>query len=323
MLSSKKRAFRPQTILFGLLLLSAAALLAISPKRYAGACAEGIALWATAVLPALFPFLVLSSLLAGPGSKLADRLSPLMRKLRLPAAAAVCFFLSLLCGYPVGSRTLRDLSEQGSIPREGVLRTAVLCSTSGPMFLLGTVGGALYGSAAAGAVLFASHLLGVLAVCLLLMPFAKRLPPSSPPRRRGRATLYDSVHSAVISVLCFGGFIALFYVLGQMLTDIGALRPFEAFFSRILRPFGGEALAEGAVYGLIEATHGCASLAAAGGRLALPLTAFIVTFGGGSILAQQLAFLTPIGVKAPLFIGIKALQGTAAFFICLALSSLL
>ncbi len=306
-------------------LVCAAALLAVSPQKYTGACAEGIALWAKAVLPALFPFLVFSALLSRAGAAPSRKLAPLMRKARLPAAAALCFFLSAISGYPVGSRAVADCARRGEIPRGALLRTALLCSTSGPMFLLGTVGGTLYGSARAGAILLSAHLLSALLLCLLTLPFSKRLPEERPQPLRGdengkSLSFADGVCGAVTSVLCVGGFVALFYVIGQMLADIGALQPAQAIFTLLFR--GAEnahALAAGLTRGLLEGTQGCAALAAAGSPLSLPLTAFVVTFGGASILAQQLAFLCPAGVKALPFIGLKAVQGILAFSLAAAI----
>lgn len=306
-------------------LLCAALLLSLSPQKYAGACAEGIALWAKAVLPALFPFLVLSALLSRTGAGAAHKLAPLMRRVRLPGAAALCFLISALSGYPVGSRTVADCAERGELPPDTLLRTAALCSTSGPMFLLGTVGGALYGSARAGAILLAAHLASALLLCLLTLPFSKKIPANERDFPRGKAmeksiSFSESVQGAVLSVLCVGGFVALFYVIGQMLGDIGALRPAEALFALLFSPAeNAQALAAGLTRGLLEATQGCAALAAAGGSLALPLTAFVVTFGGASILAQQLAFLSPAGIKALPFIVMKAAQGILAFLLCLLL----
>ena len=69
------------------------------------------------------------------------------------------------------------------------------------------------------------------------------------------------------------------------------------------------------MYGLIEATRGCAALAAADAA-GLPFAAFAITFGGASILAQQLAFLRPVGVRAGRFIAVKAAQGCAAALFC-------
>lgn len=300
-----------------------------APQRYSAACLSGIALWAKAVLPALFPFFVLTAVLTrlGAANASARLLAPLARKFRLPGIAAYCFLLSALSGYPVGSRLVADLTEGGALPKESAARVAVLCSTSGPMFLVGSVGGAMFQSAAAGAVLLASHILGILAVCLLALPFARkpvreRRQNVLPTAAKADDVLRESVHGAVISILCVGGTIALFYVFVQALADVGALGLLARPLARLLRPFGAEQLADGFVSGLLEATRGCAALAGAGGALALPLCAFLVTFGGACILAQQLGYLRRAGVGSGFFVACKALQGAAAFAICLGLSAL-
>lgn len=374
----QKKPFRAKTprrrrlpaALLSALLLFLLCLLFTAPARYAEACIQGMALWAKAVLPALFPFLILTGLLTklGAAQKLADRLSPLTEKIGLPGSAAYCLLVSLLSGYPVGSRTVADLYKGGAITREQAKRMSVLCSTSGPMFLVGSVGGAMFGSAAAGAVLLAVHLLAVIGVYLALYfanrrkkgnihagqkapaPHAglkKTMPPhtlrvqnktaapqttatpasenkrnkTAAPHADTDGILAASVQSGVLTVLCVGGFIAFFFVLMQALSDLHISAPLEFLFSLPLSASGSEGAAAGLTAGLLEATQGCASIAASGAPLALPLCAFLVTFGGGSILAQQLAFLTGAGVKAGPFIGIKILQGIAAFLLCLAFCS--
>ena len=374
----QKKPFRAKNLrhrrlpaaLLSALLLFLLCLLLTAPARYAEACIQGMALWAKAVLPALFPFLILTGLLTklGAAQKLADRLSPLTEKIGLPGSAAYCLLVSLLSGYPVGSRTVADLYKGGAITREQAKRMSVLCSTSGPMFLVGSVGGAMFGSAAAGAVLLAAHLLAVIGVYLALYfanrrkkrnihagqkapaPHAglkKTMPPhtlrvqnktaapqttatpASENKRNKTAAphpdtdgiLAASVQSGVLTVLCVGGFIAFFFVLMQALSDLHISAPLERLLSFPLSAAGSEGAAAGLTAGLLEATQGCASIAASGAPLALPLCAFLVTFGGGSILAQQLAFLTGAGVKAGPFIGIKILQGIAAFLLCLAFCS--
>lgn len=364
------RRRRLPAALLSALLLFLLCLLLTAPARYAEACIQGMALWAKAVLPALFPFLILTGLLTklGAAQKLADRLSPLTEKIGLPGSAAYCLLVSLLSGYPVGSRTVADLYKGGAITREQAKRMSVLCSTSGPMFLVGSVGGAMFGSAAAGAVLLAAHLLAVIGVYLALYfanrrkkgnihagqkapaPYAglkKTMPPhalrvqnktaapqttatpASENKRNKTAAphpdtdgiLAASVQSGVLTVLCVGGFIAFFFVLMQALSDLHISAPLERLLSFPLAAADSEGAAAGLTAGLLEATQGCASIAASGAPLALPLCAFLVTFGGGSILAQQLAFLTGAGVKAGPFIGIKILQGIAAFLLCLAFCS--
>lgn len=317
-------------------------LLVLRPQRYAAACAEGIALWAKVVLPALFPFLVLTAWIArsGMADGLGRKLSPLLRRCGLPAASAGAFLLSIVSGYPVGSRVVADLQRRGKIGRADAERLSILCSTSGPMFILGSVGSAMFGGGKAGAVLLSAHLFGVLAVALPVLLFRNRSaaaePSPSPAAQRSAeaaaqhllsaraaatqarapsGTLGETVREAVMSVLCVGGFIALANVALCAAEDLLLLAPLRALAELCLCPFGAQACAEGIVYGLIEATRGCAALAAAGAA-GLPFAAFAITFGGASILAQQLAFLRPAGVRAGRFIAVKAAQGCAAALFC-------
>lgn len=308
-------------------------LLALRPQRYAAACAEGIALWAKVVLPALLPFLVLTAWIARSGMivGLGRKLSPLLRRCGLPAASAGAFLLSIVSGYPVGSRVVADLQRRGEIGRAEAERLSILCSTSGPMFILGSVGSAMFGGGKAGAMLLTAHLFGVLAVALPVLLFRKRPaaaePSPSPEAQRSAAraaapqarepsgVLGETVREAVLSVLCVGGFIALANVALCAAEDLLLLVPPRALAELCLRPFGAQACAEGIAYGLIEATRGCAALAAAGAA-GLPFAAFAITFGGASILAQQLAFLRPAGVRAGRFIAVKAAQGCAAALFC-------
>ena len=300
-------------------------LLVLRPQRYAAACAEGIALWAKVVLPALFPFLVLTAWIArsGMADGLGRKLSPLLRRCGLPAASAGAFLLSIVSGYPVGSRVVADLQRRGEIGRADAEKLSILCSTSGPMFILGSVGNAMFGGGKAGAVLLSAHLFGVLAVALPVLLFRNRSaaaePSPSPAAQRSAARAIRAPQarapSDVLSVLCVGGFIALANVALCAAEDLLLLAPLRALAELCLCPFGAQACAEGIVYGLIEATRGCAALAAADAA-GLPFAAFAITFGGASILAQQLAFLRPVGVRAGRFIAVKAAQGCAAALFC-------
>lgn len=340
--------------------------LALRPQRCAAACAEGIALWAKAVLPALFPFLLLTGATAGLrgadksrtrggraskkgcAQKIGTKLRAPLRALGLSAAGAGAFLTSALSGYPVGSRAVADLYAGGRIGRGEAVRLSALCSTSGPMFVLGTVGSGMFGGGGAGAVLLAAHLLGVLSVYFVLRFFEWRRsargrkdafsrPPAGGQTSRGaprpteraaakeRAAkervakelyLGEVVQNAVLAVLGVGGFIAAASVLLCVLEDLYLLRPLQELLTLCLRPFGLEGCAAGTVCGLIESTRGCAALAGAG-EAALPFAAFTITFGGASILAQQLAFLKKAGVRAGRFVAVKAAQGAAAFAFCL------
>ncbi|MDE6059563.1 MAG: hypothetical protein K2G44_05965 [Clostridia bacterium] len=300
-------------------LASAAVLLAMafflaSPARYVKSVSEGISLWAVSVLPATFPFLFLTAIFTR--LKLYGRLSraaaPIAGKaFRVSGAGGCAAVLSMLSGYPVGARTVLDLYEKGAVSKQETFRLACLCSTTGPMFLVGVVGSAMFQNVLLGWVLLLSHYFGVLTVCFFLRftgkPFkAEKLPVI---KTRNDNIVSESLTSSVLSVLCVGGSIAVFYAFGQMLSDVGAFIHMGN-------------TAEGILRGLLEMTSGCALLSQAPAPLTAALSCFLVTFGGLCVLVQQIAFLSRAEVKTLPFLGVKLLQaviaGGAAYLLSLA-----
>ena len=299
----------------GSALLSAATLAAIAlflafPARYAKSVGAGISLWAANVLPATLPFLFLTAIFTNLTlyRKFTKILSPVMGKVfKVSGDGGCAAFLSAISGYPVGARTVLDLKKSGRIGREELFRVACLATTSGPAFLVGAVGCGMMGSALYGWILYLSHLAGIYLVCFFLRFGAKpsALPPLSV--RAGKIDLADVLANSVLSVLCVGAAIAVFYAFGQMIADIGSLLSIPPALSIALR-------------GLLEMTTGCACVAASPSPLTLALSCFFVTFGGLCVLVQQAAFLGRAGVKLLPFAAVKLLQGAVAAGICFLLS---
>ncbi len=303
-------------LFLAMMILVIITLLCIFPKKYSAICLEGIFLWAKVVLPSLLPFLILTTLLTKLGilQKLSIYLNKFFYRLKLPSLTAGVFIISILSGYPVGAKMIADLYSQQAITEKEASRMALLCSTSGPMFIIGSVGAVLFNSTMAGCILFATHILGVIIPCLIALPFAKKLPKTEHILQTKTVDnlLYSSVHSSTISILCIGGFIVLFYILTEALTDLRIMQPLIALLAF---PFGDSAT--GLVYGLLEATHGVSALSKSMSIFALPLASFVITFGGGCILLQQISFLKSAKVKITTFILFKFLQGICAFTLTL------
>lgn len=290
------------------LLLAGMAIFLADPVRYAHSVSEGISLWAACVLPATFPFLFLTALLTGlpPFAAFAEKAArPTGKLFRLSGAAGGAALLAALSGYPVGARMIFDLKTGGKLAKGEEFRAACLATTSGPMFLVGTVGGFMYESAAVGWTILLSHLAAVWLVCFFARFRAK--PVDSPPvvKKTNPNLLYDSLYGAVVSVLCVGGSIALFSCLGQMLADLGFFR----------FPLFGDCT-EGVLRGLLEMTAGCAALSELKTPLSCACACAVVTFGGMCVLCQQAAFLTRAGVKILPFLCVKLAQAVLAFLLC-------
>lgn len=295
-------------VLFGVVL-------ALNPARYCTACFEGICLWAECVLPSLFPFIVVSSLLCGLGA-IDATLAPFKRvckRFKINPAAIPLFILSAVSGYPAGSRLLSEYYLNGKISSSEAQTLAPLCSIPSPAFALSTVGFKAFGGGYSGVkLLFAAYLTVVLSgVIYALIP--KKNQGVERPVALNKASdnlLYDSFYGAVSAVLTAGGFICFFYVLSKAVSDYNLLTPLTI----CLRPIMGEAC-DGLALGLVEPTGGIFTAAKFGGFFALPIAGFLLVFGGASILGQQLCYLTKCGVKPKSFVFLKFIQGLVAFII--------
>ncbi len=299
-------------------LIIIAAALIIYPERYIDACFKGFALWAQCVLPSLFPFMIVTMIFikSGAAQRASRPLSKLSRGLNLPDIFAVCLLMSLCSGYPAGSRVVREFYDTGAISANDCKKLAAMCSTSGPLFIIGTVGAKCFQNKLTGALIFAAHAFSVIAVALVYSIKTKGESFNAPPLQKAKNTdniLYDCFYSAIISVCVAGGFIAFFTCVSQIAADFKLLYPLE----KLISPFTGDAIARAISSGLIEATGGCALAAASGGKFAVPAAGFIITFGGVCILSQQLCYLNGAKVSAKFFVFIKFIQAVLCFLILL------
>lgn len=142
-------------------------LIAVKPDYFSASAARGLALFATSVLPSVFPFFFCSTFLTAMGAaKALSRIGakPVRALFNAPPEGAYALTMSMLSGYPVGAAVTADLYERAAIDDDSARKIASFASTSGPAFVLGTVGGVLFDSAAVGALLLGAHFLSALLV---------------------------------------------------------------------------------------------------------------------------------------------------------------
>ena len=301
---SKDRNLAKIAALIGLGLVLA--LLLLDPERYGQSVLAGVQMFCLSVMPSLFPFFVITRLMTalGIGDLLRRPLRWPMEKLfHLPAQAGTVFGLSALSGYPVGASLTAELFLSGGITPEQARKMSSFCSTSGPLFVVGSVGAAMFSSRKTGYLLLLTHLAGAL-LCGLVFCRKKTppLPPPEPIRKVNRDLLGDSVYESVLAILKVGGFIMLFYTLADMLVFSGLFNPLFALTDRLslLWDLPAEVL-RGFLLGLLEMTRGCLELGKSGAPLSPVLAAFLISFGGLSINMQALSFLKKCNIKARTF----------------------
>lgn len=310
----------------------------IRPDVYVASALEGVKLWALAVLPSLLPFFFFTSLLAkiGATEKMARTLKNPCRKIfGTSGYAAYAFLMSILSGYPMGAKIIGDLGENGLIDETDATKMSAFCSTSGPLFIVGSVGVGMFGSAAAGKLLFLVHALSALITGLIFRFYGRakisttrtsknapkpRRPQVSPakPRAANSNALYDCVYSSVISIATVGGFICVFYVVADIFQNLDLLRPIWKTLFFITK---NETLSQAFSYGLIECTRGCKMLALCGlSTYSLAFASSLIAFGGVSVLVQSVCFLKKANVKIPVFLLAKTIQTVISFLLTLALT---
>ena len=301
------------------------ACLVFFPDKYIPIAADGIKLWAINVLPSLFPFFFFSLLLTKIGSphKISSFFNPLTQRLfRCNGTIAYIFFMSVLSGYPVGAKLISELSKQGVISKNEATRAATLCSTSGPLFVIGTVGTVMFSSKSCGIVLFISHILSAV-ICGIIFGrignFKKSvLQPHS--QNKSENILYECIYSSVISILCVGGFVCVFYIISQIASSLNLMKIFEVMLSFLLKknPHAKD-IANGFIYGLIECTAGCKSLSSHPCPISASLAGGLISFGGISIIFQSVIYLSEAKVNLKIFFLSKVIQTLITFSITLAL----
>ena len=122
------------------------------------------------VIPALFPFLVVSRLFVATGSAaaLGQLLVPLTRRmLGVSGPGGTAVLLGLLGGYPVGAQTAGELVRTGAVSQQEGQRLLLFCNNCGPAFALGVAGVGCFGSLRAGAWLWLIHVSAAVLTALL------------------------------------------------------------------------------------------------------------------------------------------------------------
>ena len=281
-------------------ILAVALLLLLRPQEAADAVRDGLSLCGRTVIPSLFPFFVVISLLLQLG--LAESLQCVCGAVMGPlfhlrGACALPLLAGLLGGYPSGAGAAAGLYQQGSISRQEAELLLGFCDNCGPAFLLGYVGAGVLGNTGAGALLFLIHAVSALLSGMLLCRLCRDRGAVPAGKRRAVRTvsfpqaLTASVSGAMQSMLNICAFVVLFRVLA-------ALPPFP-------------------VLGALEMVSAAAALPA--GRAAFPAAAAAVGWGGLSVHCQAMSLAAPAGLSFRWHWLGKAVQAALSFLLASAL----
>lgn len=311
---------KTRDLLLGLALLCAAAALVVWPQESIDAAKTGLRLCYNVIIPSLFPFFILSSLVVelGLAGYIGRALEGVMRPLfNVPGSCACALALGFIGGYPVGARTAIELYEKGMCSRTEAERLLAFCNNSGPAFILGVVGAGIFADSRVGLLLYLAHAAASLCVGLLFR-FYKREEEArqSAGRLQFRSRRFSEAFTGCVRDACSGtlnicAFVVFFTVVIQMLSVSGVLPALAGGLGVLLSPLGmTEQWGERLLTGLLEVSSGVCSLTGIGalsGRLSM--AAFMLGWAGISVHCQVLSFLGGSGLSVRTYLTGKLLHG--------------
>ena len=267
---------------------------------------KGLILCSHAVIPALFPFMVISELIvkSGVGLRLSRLFARPMRWLFGVSEAGACaYILGLVCGFPIGAKTAVSMYDQGCITKAELERLMTFCNNPGSAFVISAVGIALLGNKRVGIALYLSVILSSMLVGVVGKYFLGYKKENAPrrslyiPQDFNVKVITDAVQSSAISMLTVCAYVVFFSALvgcvGALLSRLDAPRELTA-----------------CIFGFFELSSGVGSAASLENRVgAVLLCALFVGWSGLSVAFQIMSVTAGRDISFKPFFIAKAAQG--------------
>ena len=255
-----------------------AILLVIFSRSNLTAATNGLTLWATCVVPSLFPFFVITNLLSH--TKVVDFIGKLLDRFmrpifNVPGIGGFAFVMGLISGYPVGAKIVSDFRENGAITKDEGERMLAFTNNSGPLFILSSIGISLFGDTKTGLLLLCTHILSCITVGIILGKFSRKsdyefrrnynmakdiISENSFNKNRRNTSREKNIHSSsstktvtfknlgevlgnsindsISTILMIGGFVVIFSVIISILNQTHSLDFLAKFLNPILSFIG-------------------------------------------------------------------------------------
>ncbi|MDO5399872.1 MAG: hypothetical protein Q4F17_02685 [Eubacteriales bacterium] len=269
-------------------------LLILDSKTALAGAKTGVTLCISTVIPALFPFLVLSAMVMGTSFGV---LGPLGRLCCLPKGAENLLIPAFLGGYPVGARTVARAWREGRLNRREAEGLLGFCSHAGPSFIFG-MGAVVFPAGWMSWALWGIHLASGVLTARLLGPVGDRAVSLD----AGKGPTLSGALSQALSVMgLICGWVVLFRVV-------------IAFLSRwvlFLLPAQVQIL----IVGLLELTNGCCVLPLVEDTaLRFTLCSGMLAAGGLCVLMQTASVTAGLSLRR-YCLG-KAIQTALSLLLC-------
>lgn len=297
------------------------------------AAKNGLYLWANNIIPALFPFFIATELLSNTNviNILGRFFNKFMRPLfNVPGEGSYPLIIGIISGYPVGAKIVCDMRNKSLLTKAQAERLLAFTNNSGPLFILGTVGIGLFKDTTTGIILLFTHILASFTVGILFRFWKyKDTNIASVTSTTNNSVnfvnknnigdvLSTAIKNSILTILNIGGFIVLFSVIISIFNKTHLIY----FIATVLTPLFNilhitPDFAQGIINGFLEITNGLqqiSSIPIKNISFSIIICAFILGFGGISVLLQVYSFTSKSDISIKSYILGKFLQGIIAAF---------
>ena len=298
MTNSKVKSINYKSVILIVFLLLTILLIISFPKISMNSFYDGVRIWSIKVLPSLLPFFILTKLLSYTNfvPSIGKFLSPFTSKLYgVGGVSGYIYAMSIISGYPVGAKLTSDFYKNNLVTYSQATTITSFTSTSGPLFILGSVSIGLFNDTKMGIIILISHYLGAIINGL----FYKNKSSSqilSINHVTSDNAINESMTSSIVSIMTVGGFIALFYMILNIMLHCNLFYP----ITTVLEIIGIDGqISNSILCGIIEVTSGCIYLSKINLSFILKtsILSFLIAFGGLSIHAQAYCYLKSFDLK--------------------------
>lgn len=273
---------------------------------------NGLNLWFQKMIPALFPFMVLSGIMIRMNltDSFVKLLSPVLQPLfRMQSPCIYVIFAGFLCGFPMGAHVTAQLYGRKQISEKEAELLLAFCNNIGPVYFISYALPVIGITTSPVAFLFGMYGLPFLyGLFLRYTLFSRSIPFTKNSLQKNKmsadtlpflAALDESVTSALLSIARLGGYMIFFNLLNIIPAQYLPMQ-FQDFISCILEISGGLQFLQNKspVFAL------CA-----------------LSFGGLSCLAQTYSMVHESGLSIKNYLSHKAILTAFSLFYYVVLAS--
>ena len=236
---------------------------------------EGVNICINTVVPALLPYIILSTLLCNALIGKRIRLfRGIGRLCRIPPGTESILLLGFVGGYPVGAKLIRDAYAEGRIKKSTAQRMLGFCNNAGPSFLFGVLP-FMFTNTLSPVFLWLIHMISAIFTAILL-PGKEHTECCIPPKNTIKFT--DALQRSVKTVAIICGWVIIFRIILAFLHKwLISVLPSEL---QVL------------CAGFLELTNGCITLQQIPNEATRFLCAAIILAWGGLCVTMQTVSVT-------------------------------